>query len=105
VYDAPLLFEAGLHALCDAVVWVECPREERLRRVRESRGWDEAELARREAAQGDADLKRSKCSHHLNNPGAAVGGGVGADRALDERVGGLLATLLRGRASGRTGAE
>lgn len=106
VYDAPLLFEAGLDALCDAVVWVECPRGERLRRVRESRGWDEAELTRREAAQWDADLKRSKCPHRIDNSAPSPGGGgPEADRVLDERVGGLLAILLGGRASGRTGTE
>lgn len=106
IYDAPLLFEAGLDALCDAVVWVECPRQERVRRVRLSRGWDEAELARREAAQWDAELKRSRCSHQIDNAAPSPGGGgPEAERALDKHVGGLLAILLGGRASGRTGTE
>ncbi|MFM9959130.1 MAG: dephospho-CoA kinase [Phycisphaerales bacterium] len=67
IYDAPLLFEAGIDKLCDAVVWVECPREERLRRVRVSRGWDEAELAKREAAQWPLKRKRALCSHEIWN--------------------------------------
>lgn len=51
VWDSPLLIEAGLHTQCDALLFVEVPHEERLRRVRETRGWDAAELDRREASQ------------------------------------------------------
>ena len=39
VIDAPLLFEAGLHRECDAVIFVDAPRELCLRRVAQSRGW------------------------------------------------------------------
>ena len=60
VIDAPLLFEAGLDAECDAVVFVDTPRETRLERVRTARGWDEAELERREAAQRPVDEKRAR---------------------------------------------
>ncbi|MDX9910479.1 MAG: dephospho-CoA kinase, partial [Phycisphaerales bacterium] len=60
VIDAPLLFEAGLAAECDAVVFVDTPREERVSRVCASRGWDEAELARREAAQMSVEEKRAR---------------------------------------------
>lgn len=58
VWDSPLLIEAGLHTQCDALLFVETPREVRLRRVRESRGWDEAELDRRERSQLPLDVKR-----------------------------------------------
>ena len=58
VWDSPLLVEAGLHSQCDAVVFVDVPHEERLRRVRETRGWDAAELQRREASQLPLDEKR-----------------------------------------------
>ena len=51
VIDAPLLLEVGLDRECDAIVFVDAPRVERLRRVRERRGWDEGELERRENAQ------------------------------------------------------
>lgn len=67
VIDAPLLFEAGLDAECDAVVFVEAPREERLRRVAESRGWDAAELDRREAAQLPLDQKRARSGYVVSN--------------------------------------
>lgn len=58
VWDSPLLIEAGLHTQCDAVIFVEVPYEERLRRVRESRGWDAEELDRREASQRPLEEKR-----------------------------------------------
>lgn len=66
VIDAPLLFEAGVDQECDAVVWVEAPAAERLRRVR-ARGWDEAELARREAAQWPLEEKRARCAYTVVN--------------------------------------
>jgi len=60
VVDAPLLIEAGSDAECDAVVFVDAPRERRLERVRATRGWDEAELTRREAAQLPLEAKRAR---------------------------------------------
>lgn len=58
VWDTPLLFEAGLNTQCDAVVFVDAPRQTRLARVIESRHWDEAELLRRENLQWPLDKKR-----------------------------------------------
>ncbi len=72
VVDAPLLFEAGVDAECDAVIFVEAPREVRLRRVREARGWDEAELARREASQMPLEEKRRRSSAVVVNDGDTV---------------------------------
>lgn len=60
VIDAPLLFEAGVDEECDAVLFVDAPREVRLGRVKTDRGWSEAELDRREAAQMDIDEKKSR---------------------------------------------
>ena len=39
IWDTPLLFEVGLQKACDAVVFVDAPREVRLQRVARSRGW------------------------------------------------------------------
>ena len=50
VLDAALLLEAGWERLCDQIVFVDVPDEQRLERAR-SRGWDSGELARREATQ------------------------------------------------------
>lgn len=59
VLDAPKLLEAGLSGVCDRVVFVDSPREQRLRRVAETRGWSEDELNRRENLQFSLDKKRS----------------------------------------------
>jgi dephospho-CoA kinase len=66
VIDAPLLFEAGSDRGCDAVIFVDAPREQRLERVR-SRGWEESELARREAAQLPLEAKRSRSRYVIVN--------------------------------------
>jgi dephospho-CoA kinase len=58
VWDTPLLFETGLNRQCDKVVFVETPDALRQSRLRESRGWDEAEWRRREFLQWPLDKKR-----------------------------------------------
>jgi dephospho-CoA kinase len=67
ILDSPLLFEAGLENECDAVVFVEAPREIRLERVRKSRGWDEKELLRREKKQLPLDAKRERSDYCIVN--------------------------------------
>jgi len=71
VVDAPLLFEAGIDAICDAVVFVDCPLAERVRRVVEGRGWAPGELERREKAQMPLDVKRSRSDYVVTNDGRA----------------------------------
>lgn len=67
VWDIPLLFEVGLDRQCDAVVFVDCPLQTRLARVRSSRGWDEQELQRRENAQLPLDKKRDLSQYTVCN--------------------------------------
>lgn len=69
VVDAPLLFEAGLDRTCDAVIFVDTPRETRLARLRETRGWDEQELDRREKAQLPLEHKRENSDYVVINTG------------------------------------
>lgn len=69
VIDAPLLLEVGLDRECDAVVFVDAPRSLRVARVQTDRGWSEAELDRREAAQWPLDRKREQADHVLRNEG------------------------------------
>ncbi|MBL0922418.1 MAG: dephospho-CoA kinase [Phycisphaerales bacterium] len=69
VLDAPLLFEAGLDAECDAVIVVDAPRTLRLARVRGARGWTEEELARREKSQHPLEDKRRRADYLLDNSG------------------------------------
>lgn len=69
VIDAPLLYEAGLDKECDGVVFVDTPREQRLARVRATRGWDEGELSRREKAQLPLEQKKARADLVVSNTG------------------------------------
>jgi dephospho-CoA kinase len=69
VVDAPLLFEAGLNKEVDAVVFVDCPFETRLERVKTGRGWDERELRLREKAQLGVEQKRRRSDYEVVNMG------------------------------------
>jgi len=68
VVDAPLLVETELDAVCDALVFVDCPREVRRRRAAE-RGWDADELARRERLQTPLDVKRARARFVIDGNG------------------------------------
>lgn len=92
VIDAPLLLEAGLDADCDAVVFVDADEQARLARVGEARGWNAAELARREKAQWGLELKRQRSEYVIRN--------VGGRDDLDAQVRRTLSQILR-----RTGPE
>jgi dephospho-CoA kinase len=68
--DAPLLIETGLDAQCDALVYVDVPDEVRRDRAMSKRGWNAKELARRDAAQTDAAVKRTKAHFVVQNAGS-----------------------------------
>ena len=86
IIDAPLLFEAGVDAECDAVVFVETPKDLRLARVR-GRGWDEAELDRRENAQMGLEEKRRRSDYVVVNHGTLD--------ELESRVAKVLAAIRK----------
>ena len=86
IVDAPLLYEAGLDRECDAVVFVDAPESVRQDRVRRTRGWDPAELARREASQWPLDRKRALSRFIVENRGELTD--------LTVRCRSILATLL-----------
>ena len=69
VIDAPLLLEAGLVDECDAILFVDSSKASRLERVQVNRGWDAAELARREEAQFSLDFKRQHADDTVSNDG------------------------------------
>jgi len=69
VIDAALLVEAGWSSVCTAIAFVDCPRDERLRRAA-TRGWTAAEFSRREDAQMPIDEKRRRASHVIENSGS-----------------------------------
>lgn len=69
VIDAALLCRLGLDEICDRVVLVEAPRAERLRRCA-ARGWDAAELERRDASQSrECEIAREKADYTAVNGG------------------------------------
>ena len=67
VWDTPLLFEAGLARECDAIVFVDAPVGQRLERVLRTRGWDEAELLRRQKSQWPLDKKAAISDYVVTN--------------------------------------
>ena len=69
VIDAPLLFEAGLDRECDAVLFVDTDRDRRVARLTGSRGWNEAELTKREKSQLSLDDKRARADYFVINNG------------------------------------
>jgi dephospho-CoA kinase len=67
VLDAAVMLEAGWHDVCDHLVFIEAPREARLRRVAEQRGWTVPEVEAREAAQLPLTAKAAQADHTLDN--------------------------------------
>jgi dephospho-CoA kinase len=71
IWDTPLLVENGLDKQCDVVVFVDAPAAVQLERVQRSRGWDQAELERREKSQLPLDKKREISDYVVVNTAEA----------------------------------
>ena len=71
VLDVPLLLENdaqhGLAKLCDVLVFVDVPDDERDRRAQRERGWESGEVARREAVQLPLSEKKRRSHHVIEN--------------------------------------
>ena len=67
VWDTPLLLEAGLAPQCDAIVFVDAPPAERLRRVQATRGWTDQDWHAREKSQLPLDNKRRIAKYIVQN--------------------------------------
>ena len=67
VLDAALIYESGTDEICDSVVFVEAPDEDRRRRVKETRGWDWEEVERRESRQIGLRRKRKMADEVCEN--------------------------------------
>ena len=67
VLDAAIMLEAGWHGVCDRLVYVDAPREARLRRVAGQRGWSAPEVEAREGAQMPLTDKAARADHVLDN--------------------------------------
>lgn len=69
VVDAAVMLEAGWNNVCDRIVYVDAPRELRLARLAQQRGWTEKEVTAREQAQLPANEKMKRADHVLDNSG------------------------------------
>jgi dephospho-CoA kinase len=87
ILDAAVLLEAGWNELCDTIVFVDVPDEERLRRVAENRGWSREEFTRRESSQFPLTVKRRAAHAVIDNSGRVSDAGKQLERILQE-VGG-----------------
>jgi dephospho-CoA kinase len=84
VLDAAILLEVGWAGICDRIIFVDASREVRLERLRQNRGWDEAELDRREAAQWPIDKKRSRADVVIDNGTSREACRAQVDRLFEE---------------------
>jgi dephospho-CoA kinase len=84
--DAAVLLEAGWQPLCDAIVFVDVPVEQRRERVRTGRGWTPDDLQRREASQLPLDEKRAAAHLVVDNSGPLAATGEQLLRFLQERL-------------------
>jgi dephospho-CoA kinase len=88
VLDAAILLEAGWDDLCDLIVFVDAPRDERMRRAERQRGWSRAAFEAREQAQWPCDQKRRRADVVINNDA-----GVESLRREVERAENLLTEM------------
>ena len=69
VLDAAILLETGWGKTCDVIVFVTVPREIRLRRITQQRGWPIEEVTAREGAQFSMDDKTARAHTTIDNSG------------------------------------
>jgi dephospho-CoA kinase len=69
ILDSPLLFESRLDRLCDAILFIEADETERLARLKQTRGWDETEVRRRERWQLPTAEKQARSQYVIPNDG------------------------------------
>lgn len=70
VLDAAVMLKGGWDKLCDEIWFVDTPRDQRIARARQYRGWTEQEFSDRENAQEPIDLKRKRADRIIDNSGS-----------------------------------
>ncbi len=93
VLDAAVLLEAEWDTLCDRIIFIDAPRERRIARVAEGRGWTEADLDGRERAQLPLDQKRQRADEVVLNDAGPEG--------LEAAIGRLWEKIVPPDRSGR----
>lgn len=84
ILDAAIMLEAGWQAACDLLVYIHAPRNERMRRVAEQRGWSPADYAARERAQLPLTEKARRAHAALDNSGSVNDLEAQVDRLLEQ---------------------
>jgi dephospho-CoA kinase len=69
ILDAAIMLETGWNRNCDKILFVEAPRDLRLARLKEKRGWNEQELERREKVQMPVEEKKGYADAVIVNDG------------------------------------
>ncbi len=90
VLDAPQLFESRLDAICDLVVSVTAPEEERVRRITARDGISEAQARERVSAQLGEDFFRAHSDCVIENDGDFAS----FERQLNELIGQIKAEVM-----------
>jgi len=70
VLDAAIMLEAGWAEACDRLVFVDAPREQRLQRLADERGWNAREVEKREESQWPLKEKQKRADWILDNSGS-----------------------------------
>jgi dephospho-CoA kinase len=70
VLDAAVMLEAGWNNVCDRLVYVDTPREMRLRRLAAGRGWGLKEVDDRESVQCSLTEKATRADVAVDNSGS-----------------------------------
>lgn len=65
--DAAVILEADWKNLCDQIVFIECPFDQRFKRVTQNRGWSTTELKKRENHQLPLSKKRKLANYVIHN--------------------------------------
>jgi dephospho-CoA kinase len=68
--DAAIMLEAGWAERCDKIVFVDTPRDERVRRLGQERGWMAQQIEEREKAQWPLNEKQMRADATLDNSGS-----------------------------------
>jgi len=85
--------ETGLDRQCDALVFVDVPLKERIRRVASSRGWTEEQLLSREKLQQPLDKKAKVAKYWLITPRRPIIAAVKSAACYPEFLRKIRATL------------
>ena len=82
--DAAVMLEVGWNDLCDVVVFVDTAFPERLKRVLETRGWNQQRLETTEASQISLESKRNASDAMVDNSGSLQQAGAQLEHILNQ---------------------